>query len=702
MASLKTTNSRKLLRRLSVRQRNRIMSEVRGNLRLQNPKLNIIDKQIRNGQGISGPSNPESDNSININLANDICHNVNVENESFSSSSSLSDTDDTSSSFFDTTFTELSPFRERLASCFTDNNLTHIQCNNILSLLRTHPCFHTLPKDIRTLLNTPRNRAVIFTVEPGEYIHFNMETKIIQYLMSVPSAIIPNQLEIDINTDGCTLDKSGNINLWPIQIRIANIQHARPIVIGIYKGTQKPYDPNKFFEKFIEDFRKLTLNRGVNFQGNKIPVCLRCFIADAPARAFVLNHRGHTSSQPCSKCKVSGIRCEGRYVFNSIGHSLRTDEEYITRLDEDHHKEGISPLSMLPIKMVSQVPFEYMHLVCLGVMKKLLSAWVHGKYSRLSKLSGRSISVISERLNTLREYCPSDFARRPRSLDTCSKYKATEFRQFLLYTGPAVTHDILDKQVYKHFLFLHAAIRVLVSKSPSRSQLNFAKLALQKFVERCERLYGSHFNTYNVHGLLHLTDDVKLLGSLDFFSAFPYENNMSIFKKYCRKPGLPLQQFFNRMAERDTHGTNANYSIDSSIRVSVRHSTVDSQYRKITFNGILLGIDMRDNCCLLRDGSVCIVLDIIMENNSYFLVVKKFVDTDDFYDIGILSSALQIYTCFTLSNDIFYVRLEEVCAKCYRMPLWDSASTNDSNSDEENCPEESRYLIVAITHSEKL
>lgn len=702
MASLKTTNSRKLLRRLSVRQRNRIMSEVRDNLRLQNSKLNIIDKQIRNGQGISGPSNPESDNSININLANDICHNVNVENESFSSFSSLSDTDDTSSSFFDTTFTELSPFHERLASCFIDNNLTHIQCNNILSLLRTHPCFHTLPKDIRTLLNTPRNRAVIFTVEPGEYIHFNMEAKIIQYLMSVPSAIIPNQLEIDINTDGCTLDKSGNINLWPIQIRIANIQHARPIVIGIYKGTQKPYDPNKFFEKFIEDFRKLTLNGGVNFQDNKIPVCLRCFIADAPARAFVLNHRGHTSSQPCSKCKVSGIRCEGRYVFNSIGHSLRTDEEYITRLDEDHHKEGISPLSMLPIKMVSQVPFEYMHLVCLGVMKKLLSAWVHGKYSRLSKLTGRSISVISEKLNTLKEYCPSDFARRPRSLDACSKYKATEFRQFLLYTGPAVTHDILDKQVYKHFLFLHAAIRVLVSKSPSRLQLNFAKLALQKFVERCERLYGPHFNTYNVHGLLHLTDDVKLLGSLDFFSAFPYENNMSIFKKYCRKPGLPLQQFFNRMAERDTHGTNANYSIDSSIRVSVRHSTVDSQYRKITFNGILLGIDTRDNCCLLRDGSVCIVLDIIMESNSYFLVVKKFVDTDDFYDIGILSSALQIYTCFTLSNDIFYVRLEEVCAKCYRMPLWDSASTNDSNSDEENYPEASRYLIVAITHSEKL
>ncbi|XP_071576883.1 uncharacterized protein [Temnothorax nylanderi] len=353
--------------------------------------------------------------------------------------------------------------------------------------------------------------------------------------------------------------------------------------------------------------------------------------------------------------------------------------------------------------MVLQVPFEYMHLVCLGVMKKLLSAWVHGKYSKFSKLSARNISVISERLNTLKEYCPSDFARRPRSLEACSKYKATEFRQFLLYTGLAVTYVILDERLYKHFLFLHAAIKVLVSKSPSRLHLNFAKLALQKFVQRSESLYGSNFNSYNVHDLLHLPDDVRQLSSLDSFSAFPYKNNMSIFRKYCRKPGLPLQQFSNRMAEIDIHGTNHNCDTDdSSIRVSVQRSAVGSRYRKIIFNKMLLSVDKRDNCCLLHDGSICIVHDIVRDNNVYFLVVKKFIDTGDFYDIGILSSALQVYKCYTLSNDMFHVRLEEVSAKCYRMPLWNSTSANDSSSDEENHPEISQYLVVAITHTEKI
>lgn len=128
-----------------------------------------------------------------------------------------------------------------------------------------------------------------------------------------------------------------------------------------------------------------------------------------------------------------------RYIFCGINHSVRTNEEYVACLDEDHHKDGKSPLSELPIGLISQVPFEYMHLICLGVVKKLLSAWIHGKYSRLTKLSARSISHISTRLKILATYCPSDFVRRPRSLDTYTRYKATEFRQFLLYTGPVVT-----------------------------------------------------------------------------------------------------------------------------------------------------------------------------------------------------------------------------------------------------------------------
>lgn len=99
-------------------------------------------------------------------------------------------------------------------------------------------------------------------------------------------------------------------------------------------------------------------------------------------------------------------------------------------------------------------------------MKKLFQAWVQGQFSRETKLAGRAITVINTKILSLQEYCPSDFARRPKSLELYSKYKVTELRQFLLYTGPAILHDLLDDRVYKHFLFLHIAIRILASTSP--------------------------------------------------------------------------------------------------------------------------------------------------------------------------------------------------------------------------------------------
>jgi len=361
--------------------------------------------------------------------------------------------------------------------------------------------------------------------------------------------------------------------------------------------------------------------------------------------------------------------------------------------------------------MVSQVSFEYMHLVCLGVMKKLLSAWVYGKYSRFSKLSARAITAIGTRLEILAAYCPSDFARRPRSLNACAKYKATEFRQFLLYTGPVVTYGILKQEVYTHFLLLHVAIRILISASPSETYLNFADCALQKFVIRSEHLYGPIFTSYNVHGLTHL-HDVQRLGSLHSFSAFPYENNMALFRKFCRKPGLPLQQISNRIAEMEAHEIIDYCNIDLNINVFMKHHAgpvphnfvCNSQYRKIIFNGILLTLDKRDNCCILYNGSICIVINILMVDGSYYLVVKKFLQINDFYNIAISSSALNTFKCSQLSSDVFVVHINEVRVKCYRMPfyIYNYISMDESSSDNENYLRTTQYVITAIIHSDKI
>lgn len=99
------------------------------------------------------------------------------------------------------------------------------------------------------------------------------------------------------------------------------------------------------------------------------------------------------------------------------------------------------------------------------------------------------------------------------------------------------------------------------------------------------------------------------------------------------------------MKEIEIHETVDTHAIDSPIHVSALYDNDSNchQNRKIQFNGILLSINIRDNCCILRNESICIICNIVLENNSYRLAVNKFLQIEDFYDIGILSSALQIY-----------------------------------------------------------
>jgi len=100
-----------------------------------------------------------------------------------------------------------------------------------------------LPKDTRTPLNTPRNKVILSQVKPGEYVHFNLETEIIE-AFSRFSLFLPNCIEIDFHTDGCALNKLESVHLWPIQCRIANIKYIKPRIVGVYKSPTKPENPN--------------------------------------------------------------------------------------------------------------------------------------------------------------------------------------------------------------------------------------------------------------------------------------------------------------------------------------------------------------------------------------------------------------------------------------------------------------------------
>ena len=168
------------------------------------------------------------------------------------------------------------------------------------------------------------------------------------------------------------------------------------------------------------------------------------------------------------------------------------------------------------------------------------------------RLSSTQCSIISEQLQAYRGKIPSEFARQPRGIDELERWKATEFRQFLLYSGPLVLKDILPSQAYVHFLTLTLGISILLHSDSGirHSYLEYSQELLHCFVRNCSKIYGETFNVYNVHNLLHLHEDVRYFDcSLNELSAFPFENHLQTVKKLVRKAQNPIAQIVKRQYE---------------------------------------------------------------------------------------------------------------------------------------------------------
>lgn len=60
------------------------------------------------------------------------------------------------------------------------------------------------------------------------------------------------------------------------------------------------------------------------------------------------------------------------------------------------------------INMISQFPLDYLHIVCLGVVQKIIHIWIHGegRFSKKAKLQSSDIRNISEQLIKIAETQP--------------------------------------------------------------------------------------------------------------------------------------------------------------------------------------------------------------------------------------------------------------------------------------------------------
>lgn len=547
--------------------------------------------------------------------------------------------------------------KENLALWAIKHSITHAAINDLLKILS--PVFPSLPKDARTLLNTPRE-IDFKTLSNGNYYYFGLLKGIKKSVESYKNISCEKEIELDFNIDGIPLYSSSNTSFWPILARITK-DFQKPFTVGIFCGDKKP-PLNEFLCPFISEIKDLLVN-GININNVAYKVKVRAFICDAPARAYLKCVKSHSGYSSCERCVAEGEYFAGRVTFPTTKSASRTDSSFAVQADEDHHV-GLSPLTQIPgLGMVTSFVLDYMHLICLGVMRKMLFQWILGK-SLILKFSSRVVDEISQDLMQLSVYIPTEFARKPRTLREVRRWKATEFRQFLLYTGVLVLKNKANLAIYQNFLLLHSAIFILIHEIP---EIKSAEQFLNIFVSHSLELYGQEFCSYNVHNLLHIVEDVKRFGPLDKFSCFPFESFLGQLKGKLRSKAKPLQQIVKRILETDTEVNFRSETTELKKLHSsgpVPNNLEGSQFQELVTPSFTLKSNNAANSCCFINNCICVAQNFIECNTKKIIIYKKFKRMSDVYDYPISSRKLGIYCVSGLSTDLYNASIEDIQYKC--------------------------------------
>ena len=143
----------------------------------------------------------------------------------------------------------------------------------------------------------------------------------------------------------------------------------------------------------------------------------------------------------CNKCTIKGHHDGISTVFEKINCTPYSGINFKNKLISNHHT-GSTILEDLNLNLVDQVVTDYMHTALLGTMKKLLHYWISGK-DKDTRFQKNAIEEFDKNLLSFNNYIPTDFARKHRSVKELDRWKATELRLFLLYTGPVILQNFL-------------------------------------------------------------------------------------------------------------------------------------------------------------------------------------------------------------------------------------------------------------------
>lgn len=200
------------------------------------------------------------------------------------------------------------------------NRVNNVQLKGLLEIWNKNVPLPHLPKDPRTLLQTPRIMDIF--ENPNEkkeqYWYYGLQKSLLMNLKNVVN--LPSILSLNFNIDGLPISTSSSDSFWPILYNIHEMKDIRPLVVSIFYGKsefliqihtlvyivlsiycikklivlpilEKPSSLELLLRRFVDELNHI-IEYGMEINKQHINFKVRAFILDSPARSQVKsNHQ---------------------------------------------------------------------------------------------------------------------------------------------------------------------------------------------------------------------------------------------------------------------------------------------------------------------------------------------------------------------------------------------------------------------------
>ena len=231
---------------------------------------------------------------------------------------------------------------------------------------------------------------------------------------------------------------------------------------------------------------------------------------------------------------------------------------------------------------IDDIPGEYLHSVCLGVVKRLLELTFSVGEKRHTNITRRLTppKKYNEQIKEIK--CPKEFSRRSRALDL-SVMKGQEMRNLILFFFPLIINSIPNETKEKTvWLLLAYMVRACVLPNNEFNVLDPSLIttASDNMYELYEQLYGVTNCTYSIHLVCSHLLQIRGTNPLTETSAFKFESFYGELRRsFVTGTPSTLKQMFQTIYLRRS----LQHNCKESIYLSPKETTYQSNCYIYTF-----------------------------------------------------------------------------------------------------------------------